>query len=301
MCKSWLFSSFSSLVGTYRMKRGYCLVRLSFKVILFYFFLLFFVILIFLGLDAVGFSGVWLYILVLLVVGVIFMCNLYIRLLKPLDKLSDALDGVNFDNSLIDLSKLDNLDIVGYKELREILRMFSYFVDVIDERIRRVNQEMYMSEHDELTNCYNRVHLERVKLEYEMRGSFFIIFVDVNNLKKMNDKFGHEAGDDLIRRAAKALSNWNTYGDVYRMGGDEFMVVITDKPLDNCMDLYNRWYDSVGQLNRETDGFRCVLSCGVSYGLRGDSFDELQKRADEAMYEKKKELKTRFGEPLSRQ
>jgi diguanylate cyclase (GGDEF)-like protein len=114
----------------------------------------------------------------------------------------------------------------------------------------------------------------------------------------MNDEFGHEAGDALLRSAANHLNFWNNHGDVYRMGGDEFMVVVKNQTPEAMNKLVNMWYPTVGQLNRDTDGFKCVLSYGLAFGTKGCNFDSLQKQADDKMYEMKVALKKKFGEPL---
>lgn len=223
---------------------------------------------------------------------------LYIYILKPIINLCSALNVIDFNADTVDFSKVDCLEEEGFSELKGIINKFKYLLDVISERINKINSETYKSEHDELTGCYNRVHLERIKSSYELANSFCICFIDVNNLKRMNDEFGHEAGDALLRSASRALYRWNTIADVYRLGGDEFMFVIVDKPMNDCKRMIDDWYSTVGQLNRESDGFKCVLSYGISMGSRGDSFDAVMKKADKLMYDMKVAIKKKFGEPL---
>lgn len=223
---------------------------------------------------------------------------LYTRVLSPLEKLYTALTVIDFDKDVIDFSKLDGLDSNGIKEMQVITNKFKYLLDIITERINRVNSASYKSEHDGLTGCYNRVHLDNMKNMYECSKSVSIIFIDVNNLKRMNDEFGHEAGDALLKSASYKLNFWNNYGDVYRMGGDEFMIVVLNKSIDYMDKLIKQWYPSVGQLNRDSDGFKCVLSYGVAHGNQGCNFDALQKQADDRMYDMKVALKKKFGEPM---
>ena len=220
------------------------------------------------------------------------------NILKPLVDLYSALDVIDFDKDIIDFSKLDCLEPNGFKEIKTITSKFKYLLDIITERINKVNSETYKSEHDGLTGCYNRVHLENVKSMYEYSQSVAIIFIDVNNLKRMNDEFGHEAGDALLKSAAVKLNYWNNHGDVYRMGGDEFMIVILNKRPDYINKLISQWYPTVGILNRDTDGFKCVLSYGTAFGSQGCNFDALQKQADEKMYDMKVAIKKKFGEPM---
>ena len=223
---------------------------------------------------------------------------LYKRILKPLNALLKALVIVDFDSDIVDCTYVDNLKETGSFEMRLLTFKFKYLIDIIAERINLYNNETKKSEHDELTGCYNRVHLNRVKAWYENQPNMCIIFIDVNNLKKMNDIFGHDAGDALLRNASSKLKFWNSYGDVYRLGGDEFMIVLINKKYDFCMKLLNTWYPTVGVLNRDADGFKCVLSYGVAEGKKGSSFDELEKLADDRMYEMKVQIKKKFGEEM---
>lgn len=219
-------------------------------------------------------------------------------LLRPIFELSESLSVINFDNDIIDFSKVDMLEEKGFKEVRRMIEKYKYLLDIITERINRYNNETFKSEHDELTGCYNRVHLTRVKSRYETQRSCYLVFIDVNNLKKMNDIFGHDAGDTLLKNASAKLKFWDSYGDVYRMGGDEFMVVLLNKKQSYCEGLLSSWYPKVGILNRESDGFKCALSYGVAYGTAGCDFDALQQQADEAMYQMKIALKKQYGEEL---
>lgn len=223
---------------------------------------------------------------------------LYYCLLKPLGSLHDALEVINFDNDIIDFSRLDTLNETGIKEMRVITYKFKYLLDIIAERINKINSTSYKAEHDALTGCYNKLRLNNVKSTYEFAKTVTVIFIDVNNLKKMNDIFGHNAGDALLRTAAHKLNFWNNHGDVYRLGGDEFMIVVTNKAPSYVNGLIEHWYPTVGQLNRESDGFRCLLAYGVAHGTHGCSFDVIQKQADDEMYKMKVAIKKKFGESM---
>ena len=220
------------------------------------------------------------------------------QVIKPVADLYDASRIINFDDDQIDCSKLDVMKVSGSKEVKLLIKKFKYLIDIIAERINKINSETYKSEHDGLSGCYNRIHLDTVKSNYEDANYCAILFIDVNNLKRMNDEYGHEAGDALIVSAAAKLSYWDNYGDVYRMGGDEFMIVILNKTPDTVQKMVNEWYPTVGQLNSDSQGFKCVLSWGLAFGEKGCNFDALEKEADDRMYEFKVAIKKKFGEPL---
>lgn len=229
-------------------------------------------------------------------VGICFILDRF--LVNPLYKLNKALDLVDFNRDVVDFSEVDMLEETGFREIKFLIQKYKYLLEVISERIDRYNKENYKGEHDALTGLYNRTHLDRVKMRYETQKNVFVIFFDVNNLKRMNDQFGHEAGDALLRSAASELKYWESFGDVYRLGGDEFMVVLVNKRKDFCWNLLNKWYPQVGVLNRVSDGFKCVLAYGVATGVKDCTFELLVKEADEAMYNMKVNLKHEFGEEL---
>lgn len=228
--------------------------------------------------------------------GICFILDRF--LVNPLYKLSKSLDLVDFNRDVVDFSEVDMLEETGFREIKFLIKKYKYLLEVISERIDRYNKENYKGEHDALTGLYNRTHLDRVKMRYETQKNVFVIFFDVNNLKRMNDQFGHEAGDALLRSAARELKYWESFGDVYRLGGDEFMVVLVNKRKDFCWNLLNKWYPQVGMLNRASDGFHCVLAYGVATGVKDCTFDTLVKDADEAMYDMKTKLKKEYGEDM---
>lgn len=215
----------------------------------------------------------------------------------PLYRLIKALDDIDFTRNEVSFVNLDRLKFHS-KLLRDLLYKIEYLESIILEHIDNVNSERSKSEHDKLTGCYNRTRLERMKYKYMRSSSLFVIFIDVNNLKKMNDTFGHEAGDALLRSATRKLQYWKDFGDLYRLGGDEFLVVIQDTSEKDCIKLLNSWYPKVGNLNRQTDGFRCMLALGYVYSCEDKDIDKLSKIADERMYEHKKAIKKRYNEEM---
>ena len=151
----------------------------------------------------------------------------------------------------------------------------------------------HMSIHDKLTGCHNRVRLSKRIPEYENHNKYAIIFFDINNFKKVNDKHGHDEGDKLLVKVSNILRFWFTYGDLYRMGGDEFIVVIPNAQLLDLEKIVATWYATVPLLNFEyNDDFKCTLSYGIAYKMGDMSFQEVLGEADEKMYVMKKKIKS---------
>lgn len=223
------------------------------------------------------------------------------QILKPLRDLVNVVSPIDFNLNTIDFTKLDNYSYNEDDEIRVLGDKFKDLSEVLVVRVDRANIETYKSEHDGLSGLFNRVKYQRSKEIYSGCSNVCIIYIDVNNLKKMNDIYGHEAGDALIKEAARKLRFWEDIGDCYRMGGDEFMVVVTNRPKSECEELINEWYPTVGCLNRKDDGFKCRMAYGVAYGGMYSDIDELVKEADEKMYHHKVSIKIENGEdPNSR-
>ena len=233
-----------------------------------------------------------------LIIETYFLNKIHNKEYKPVLELWTAIKDIDFNNDVVDMSKLDNLS-VGIGVSANIIRKFQNLVDVICERINKVNEITDISEHDELSQCYNVQRLHTYKYLYEQSNNYLVVFIDVNNLKRMNDTKGHEAGDALIKKAASQIKYWENYGgEAYRIGGDEFMVVFKNVKVDHMMPAIHTWHRDVGILDVTPEGFKCLLSIGVAEGRHGMPFDIVQKVADKRMYEMKVQIKQQLGEPM---
>ncbi len=152
---------------------------------------------------------------------------------------------------------------------------------------------IYENEHDHLTGLYNKgKYMERIEKKYPNKKSIAIYNFDVNNLKTMNDTYGHEAGDKLIIKAADSIRRVTGTGiHGYRMGGDEFLMVACDVSKAEADNLKIRWEQELERLNALDDDINCVMAVGVAYGEGEYDLPALLAQADELMYEDKKAKK----------
>ena len=155
---------------------------------------------------------------------------------------------------------------------------------------------------DELTRCYNRRAYEEDINKLDLTKEWVYVSMDINGLKNANDFFGHAAGDELIRAAADCMKNsFSEHGKVYRVGGDEFVVIIT-KDIPQFENLLRAFEQRVESWHGEF-----VESMAVSYGYvfssehKWNSIFDISKASDERMYESKKQYYTRSGMDRSRQ
>ncbi len=149
---------------------------------------------------------------------------------------------------------------------------------------------------DRLTNIMNR----RMGLEYLNKQiarvkreniPLTICFIDVNGLKNINDKYGHNEGDNLLRIVAKILAgNIRDTDAVARLGGDEFLLIFSDSNKDEISDVWKRIEEKIKKWNDNSNkSYEISLSHGFAQKIKGDgqSSDDLIERADKAMYEDK--------------
>jgi diguanylate cyclase (GGDEF)-like protein/PAS domain S-box-containing protein len=174
---------------------------------------------------------------------------------------------------------------------------------------RRAYQEQLAHEatHDSLTGLPNRVAffriLERVLASARDTGRFVaVLFIDLDGFKEVNDTLGHDRGDLLLREAARRLQTCVRQADVVaRLAGDEFSMVLSglSAPEDVSF-VIERVIDALEQPMQLGDDWANVsASVGVALTSHGDeSADELLRRADAAMYQAKRERKTRRTTPV---
>ncbi len=143
----------------------------------------------------------------------------------------------------------------------------------------------FEGEIDALTRAPNRKNFERRLKEEAERIKRFnhtstVMFLDVNNLKEINDAQGHDKGDELIKKVAEILKAQTRVSDVFsRYGGDEFVVILTETDLLGAQSYWERLNGSFGE-------------AGISIAAGATEIDPNDiefsvKKADEAMYEAK--------------
>ena len=116
-----------------------------------------------------------------------------------------------------------------------------------------------------------------------------VVVCDVNGLKYVNDNQGHAAGDQLIKDACALLCEHFTHGAVFRVGGDEFVIMLQGKGYDTMPEVIRELNRKVEENIKEN---AVVVSIGYSVLKQGDQkLRDVFERADQMMYERKKELK----------
>jgi diguanylate cyclase (GGDEF)-like protein len=173
----------------------------------------------------------------------------------------------------------------------------------ITERKRIEERLLALSITDELTGLYNRrgfftLAAQQLKIARRQRKGIFVLSADLDDLKGINDRYGHNMGDRALIKAANILKDSFRESDIIsRIGGDEFVVLqIVDTAttsellasrLQNNLQIYNA---------KKADGYDLSLSIGVAYCEPEStcSLDELMTLSDKLMYKQKSQKRSQL-------
>lgn len=172
----------------------------------------------------------------------------------------------------------------------------------ISERKTMENKLRELAHYDTLTGLANRAfflnHLERAVSNRRRRHApLALMYFDIDHFKAINDSYGHDAGDALLRAFAKRVTDTVREPDIFaRLGGDEFALILEDLPDLAAAELIgSKLVDAVRRPFRI--GERSVIvstSIGIAFYEPGMGPDELIRRADQAMYSAKRAGRDRF-------
>jgi diguanylate cyclase (GGDEF)-like protein/PAS domain S-box-containing protein len=184
------------------------------------------------------------------------------------------------------------------------------FVRDITERKQREAEVTYMAYHDPLTELPNRAMLEQ-RLELALvrarhdSSAAALLYLDIDRFKKVNDTYGHEAGDEFLRGVAARLRAAARSGDlVVRLGGDEFVILLGDLPADAAADVASAVAERVHEgLSQEFDIFGSTFTTTASVGIalfpdHGSDAGSLLTSADTGMYRSKRAGRGRTSFPV---
>lgn len=148
----------------------------------------------------------------------------------------------------------------------------------------------YLGTHDVMTGMHNRAFFEETvqELEANRRDPVSVIVADLNNLKPVNDVFGHNTGDKLIRRAAEVLgASIGNQHMTARVGGDEFIILMPGADMDDARELMERIQSLVIMNNKFYRDPELSLSLGAAVSEPGVPLEKVIIMADNEMYKNK--------------
>jgi diguanylate cyclase (GGDEF)-like protein len=160
---------------------------------------------------------------------------------------------------------------------------------------------------DELTGLYNRrgfmtIAERQLKVGRRSGKGMLLFFIDVDDLKQINDSYGHSEGDQALRRTAQALEMTFRDSDVIaRIAGDEFAVLAIEAADHSEAAIRERLCEDLKSISGEESRYSISLSMGVARFNRRDSrpIGELMAQADKAMYEEKRHRSKPLFDPVT--
>ncbi|MEE8575349.1 MAG: diguanylate cyclase [Thermodesulfobacteriota bacterium] len=182
---------------------------------------------------------------------------------------------------------------ISPEELRSHVNVGRRLVEA-DDKLKEYATEMeVLAQTDVLTGIYNRRYLMEqggylFKSAKRTKRPLSLMILDIDHFKKVNDTFGHAAGDEVLKKmAASAHSKLRDIDIFGRIGGEEFAVVMPEADLEGAIKSANRLCGSLSELEVKVDNdtIRFTVSIGVtSLEEKDESLEDLLKRSDEYLY-----------------
>ena len=168
----------------------------------------------------------------------------------------------------------------------------------ITERKRLEENLRRLATVDQLTGIYNRYSFEKF-LEKEIGraerygSKFAIIMFDIDNFKQINDIYGHQVGDKVLKELVDIVKNYIRKSDIFaRWGGEEFMILVPIKDKSDAYKIAEKIRKRIEEFRFDKIG-NLTVSLGISFYKNGDSMKSIIRRADTALYEAKKSGKNK--------
>ncbi len=257
-------------------------------------------------------------VIAVVIIAVIAMVNILLAaiLFQPLKKMTGCIKAFKFDTDkdrYDNLSSMEGLNIHLGNEIDELydalvlsLKDSAYYMQNFNRAKGEIKEISKTAYKDALTGvgsktAYNNTMEELQRgIDQQTAADFAIVMIDVNNLKYVNDTFGHEHGDEYIKGCSRIFCKIFKRSPVFRIGGDEFVVLLKDEDyadrhllMDQMEEAFHKAYhdDSVPEYSRYSASF------GISEfdRTRDEKVETVFERADAEMYEYKKEFKKIYG------
>jgi diguanylate cyclase (GGDEF)-like protein len=220
---------------------------------------------------------------------------------RPINSMSTAIQNFAYEQ------KIATLPRTRQDEIGVLARSFNHMQDQIKRQLEELESSReelaHMARHDELTGLPNRRHfqerLDQTLARAQRSGErFALLFIDVDNFKRINDQWGHEGGDAVLKVVALRLSAATRKADtVARMGGDEFLVMLENPAHpEDVAHIAEKLLECIrSPIVFKGHELPVGFSIGISqYPLDGDTATELMASSDRAMYEAKSAGRNRF-------
>ena len=202
---------------------------------------------------------------------------------------------LNFDNSLT-WYKISLMPVVEKDTVTQIIGR----IENIDKDEKERKKILHQTQIDSLTGLYRKeifASLAQKYLDMPHQKKSAMVFIDLDNFKKINDTFGHLAGDEILTKvAAKLQVIFSNYDIISRFGGDEFCILAKEIPIETLEEKL-KWALEKLAIEYEKDGKKITVSTSIGVALSpdfGTNVSQLMQCADKALYESKKSGKNSY-------
>ena len=196
--------------------------------------------------------------------------------------------------SIIQIMKTGNLDKKIYEErdteIGIVSRFFNYLLSILKEKnaeLKKSNKNLSVKAyHDNLTKILNRNgFLKRLS---EINNKYTLAIIDIDKFKSINDTYGHDVGDYVLKDLATLISNKIRTTDIFaRWGGEEFVLVLDTPDLLQAQNISDNLRKEIENSKFKTVG-KITISIGISeFKTKNDTFEDVFKKADQALYQAK--------------
>ena len=260
-----------------------------------------------------------------LIIGILLLIVILLLLAKrlfiPLVKLSDAVKDVSrgdYKNKIENSSKLEFSYLIHEfnhmieqinirdEKLKVNQKKLEDYNLLLETKIKERTKELHLSNEkfkkiaitDGLTTIYNRKYiLEKLEIEIEkairIHEKPSVIMLDVDDFKRINDKYGHQTGDEVLKKITKFIKNNLRNIDLFgRYGGEEFIIILPETKIEKAFYIAERIRDGVGNIKYASKNIKTTISLGV-VEVADENQDEIIKKVDELLYKAKENGKNR--------
>lgn len=199
------------------------------------------------------------------------------------------------DNKIIGIFNIETYNKTSYSlSILEKLRILVSYISIAAKNIILFNNTRYSAEHDLLTDILNRKEIlikgeENCRTIREKDDKFSLVMFDIDNFKKVNDIYGHNIGDVILKNISRiAKSSIRKSDFIGRYGGEEFLMVLPKVDLDGGISAAERLRKSIESYKYKIDEKKYInvtISLGVyEFNYKNRDFSEGMKKVDKALY-----------------
>ena len=201
-----------------------------------------------------------------------------------------------FDENRLDIVEKSPHTIVGESlsdiEMDRTLEARQFISNVMET----LNNQKNVENIDYTTGLFTR-NIGQMKIAQKMReAAGALLFLDMDNLKKINDIYGHRAGDYALKLLGDTISNCSEDSIACRVGGDEFLLFVSNTAKEDVTKLSEQIFENFSaKKNQNPESHDASLSVGICLCQKGDSFEECYAKADTALYYVKQNGKDNYS------